>query len=102
MKKKPKQKKSKKGKSPYVHFGPPEGDPRPENRIFIKCKSLTDIHRKVDTFTFLAVKEGATIIQIKAPGRSAKEGHAELYSDAGIDKKKLKSPMGFLRKIFTR
>jgi hypothetical protein len=84
------EKPTEKAKPSYVYFGNPEGDPRKKNRMFIECTSLRKEIPKVIAFVEAAIEKGALIIQIKAPGTSIKDGHAELYSDAGIDEKALK------------
>lgn len=85
----------------YEFYGAPQYDPKKENRIYIKCKKLSDIEKKVDTFIRLAIKKGASIIEIRNPSKSTKEGFAELYSDAGITEKILNKNTG-LRGVFTR
>lgn len=82
--------KTEKEKLSYVYFGTPEGDPRKRNRMFIKCVNLKKEIPKVLEFVEAAIEKGALIIQVKAPGNSSKDDHAELYSDAGINEKSLK------------
>jgi len=85
-----KEKPTEKAKPSYVYFGNPEGDPRKKNRMFIECVNLKKEIPKVLEFVEAAIEKGALIIQIKAPGTSIKDGHAELYSDAGINEQALK------------
>lgn len=79
-----------KRKPAYVYFGDPKGDPRKDNRMFLKCTSLRKETEKVLEFVEAAIENGALVIQINAPGRSGKDDAAELYSDASIDEKALK------------
>jgi len=98
---KPKKQEMKHPPTHYEYYGPPENDPRKKNRIFIKCKRLRDKKKIVNTFVALAIEKGAGTIQIKGPDHSTKEGHAELYSDAGVDDKTLKKHSG-IRGFFSR
>jgi hypothetical protein len=86
---------------PYEFYGNAVYDPRKKNRIFIKCKRLSDIKDKVNTFIKVAINKGANIIEIRGPKASTKEGHAELYSDAKVDKEVLRKNTG-IRGLFSR
>jgi hypothetical protein len=85
----------------YEFFGNPVYDPRKKNRIYIKCKNLSDIQKKIDAFIKVAIRKGAKVIEIRSPVASTRIGFAELYSDAKIDENTLKKNTG-IRGFFTR
>jgi hypothetical protein len=90
-----------KKKSPsYEFYGKAVYDPRRKNRIFIKCKRLSDIKRTVNAFIKVAINKKAGVIEIRGPNASTKEGYAELYSDAKVDREVLRKNTG-IRGLFS-
>jgi hypothetical protein len=93
-----------KKKSQYEFFGQAKYDPRPENRIFLD--PCDDINRRIVAFTEVALRRKATIIQIKAPEKSTREGKYELYSNAGVGTGDIRRAMaasgGVLRRLLGR
>jgi hypothetical protein len=90
-------------KSKYEFFGQAKYDPRRENRAFLDPSD--DIARRILLFTELALKRKATIIQIKTPEKSTKEGKYELYSNAGVGADDIQEAIagsGVLRRLLGR
>ena len=84
----------------YEFYGKAVYDPRKKNRIFIKCRRLSDIKGKVSTFVKVAMSKGAKVIEVRGPNASTKEGYAELYSDAKVDREVLRKNTG-IRGLFS-